>query len=308
VLIGALDVLFVVLAIDVLDLGDGGAGYLNAAFGLGGVAGIAATARLIGRQRLMPALLAAAALWSGALVVLGASHAAPVAFALLAVAGAGRTLLDVATRTLLQRSVPTQMLARVFGVLEMLDAAGLALGGLLVAVLVGVLGPQTAATGLAAVLPLVFLLARRGLRGLDEGADVPLVEIALLRSHPLFAALRAPALEGLARALTPLQVRAGECLIREGQPGRGYYLVAGGRLEVSRASVAIGQVGPGDGVGEISLLAHVPCTATVTALTAVQIYAIAPQRFVDVIGGHAASAARADALVRERVLPASAST
>ena len=46
--IGALDVLFVVLAVSVLGLGGSGAGYLNAAFGAGGVVGIAATAALVG--------------------------------------------------------------------------------------------------------------------------------------------------------------------------------------------------------------------------------------------------------------------
>ena len=57
VAIGALDVLYVVLAISVLDLGGSGAGYLNAAFGAGGVAGIAVTVALVGRRRLLPPLV-----------------------------------------------------------------------------------------------------------------------------------------------------------------------------------------------------------------------------------------------------------
>ena len=52
--IGMLDVLYVVLAIGTLGMGDGGAGYLNAAFGAGGALGIAVTASLVGRARLMP--------------------------------------------------------------------------------------------------------------------------------------------------------------------------------------------------------------------------------------------------------------
>src|SRR5439155_62205 len=50
VAIGALDVVYVVLAISLLDLGGSDAGYLNAAFGAGGVAGIVATATLVGRK------------------------------------------------------------------------------------------------------------------------------------------------------------------------------------------------------------------------------------------------------------------
>jgi hypothetical protein len=216
-------------------------------------------------------------------------------------------VLDVAARTLLQRSAPTEVLARVFGVLETLDAAGLAIGSVLVSLLVALLGPGAAVAGLATLLPLALLVAGRGLRALDARADVPLVEIALLRSHQLFAALRAPALEELARELTAVSLRAGDCLIREGQEGERYYVVADGRLEVTRAAVAIARVGRGDGVGEISLLARVPCTATVTALTASHLYAIEPQPFIDAVTGHAVSAGVARRLVRER-LQASAST
>ena len=48
VAIGMLDVLYVVLAIETLGMGQGGAGYLNAAFGAGGALGIAITASLVG--------------------------------------------------------------------------------------------------------------------------------------------------------------------------------------------------------------------------------------------------------------------
>jgi MFS family permease len=303
VLIGALDVLFVVLAIDALHLGGSGAGYLNAAFGAGGVIGIVVTVRLVGRARLAPALVAASLGWSLALLVLGLWPTALGAFALLAAAGTAKAVLDVAARTLLQRSAPPGVLARVFGVLETLDAIGLALGAAIAPLLVAALGPGAAVAGLAALPPLVLALTWRRLRAADDHADVPLVEIALLRSHPLFAALEAPALEELARGLEPLAVRAGECVIREGQTGQRYYVVADGELEISRSGVAIDRVGRGDGVGEVSLLAHVPCVATVTALTNTRLYAIGPQTFVEVVTGHATSAGIARRLVSERLQP-----
>jgi hypothetical protein len=72
VAIGALDVLVVVLAIKVLALGSSGAGYLDAAFGAGGVLGGIAALGLIGRSRLVPPLLLAAYAWGAAFLLLGA--------------------------------------------------------------------------------------------------------------------------------------------------------------------------------------------------------------------------------------------
>ena len=91
VAIGALDVLYVVLAVSVLDLGGSGAGYLNAAFGAGGVVGIAVTVALVGRRRLLPA--ARARRRSSGAPRSRCSRAWPTvggALLLLAVAGAGR--------------------------------------------------------------------------------------------------------------------------------------------------------------------------------------------------------------------------
>lgn len=282
-LIGALDVLFVVLAVEVLDMGGAGAGYLNAAFGAGGVIGIAATVGLVGRSRLAPSVSAAALLWSLALVGLAVWTTAFAALLLFVLAGSARTVLDVAARTLLQRTARSDVLARVFGLLETLDCAGLAAGALLAPVLVGLLGAQAALAGLALVLPILLALAGRRLRLIDESADVPVVEVALLRSLPIFEPLGAPELEGLARCLTPVHVQAGERVIEEGQPGRRYYVIAEGSLEVTKGSRRVATVTRGDGVGEISLLAGVPCTATVTASSAAFLYAIDPEPFIEVM-------------------------
>jgi MFS family permease len=218
VAIGALDVLYVVLAISVLDLGGSGAGYLNAAFGAGGVAGIGVTVALIGRRRLMQALVLGVLVWGAAFGLLGAWPTTIGALLLLAAAGAGRSLLDVARRTILQRTAPGDVLSRVFGVLEGLSMAGLALGSLLTPALVSLFGARWAIVGIGALLPLAVLLASRRLLEIDRRAPVPVVEIALLRSLPLFSPLGAPALEGLAQGLAELQAPAGTAIVREGEP------------------------------------------------------------------------------------------
>src|SRR5205814_3522225 len=49
---GALRVLIVVTALDLLDIGNSGLGFLNAAMGIGGLIGVAIAFALIGRRRL----------------------------------------------------------------------------------------------------------------------------------------------------------------------------------------------------------------------------------------------------------------
>jgi MFS family permease len=299
--IGALDVLYVVLAISVLDLGGSGAGYLNAAFGAGGVAGIAVTVALVGRRRLMPALVLGILAWGAAFALLGAWPTTIGALLLLAVAGAGRSLLDVAGRTILQRTAPGDVLSRVFGVLEGLSMAGLALGSLLTPALVSLFGARWAIVGIGALLPLAVLLASRRLLEIDRRAPVPVVEIALLRSLPLFSPLGAPALEGLARELAELRVPAGTAVVREGEPGDRFYVVAEGDLDVSAQGRELRTIGRGEGFGEIALLENVPRTATVTARTDTRLYALNKPSFLASVSSHPRAAGEADRLVRERL-------
>jgi len=108
---------------------------------------------LIGR-RLGTPILAAALLVSAALAALASGAGLAGTVALLAVAGAASTLLDVALCTLLQRSVPLERMGRVFGVLEGLTMVGYALGALLVPLLVHLGGNRLALIGAAVVLPL----------------------------------------------------------------------------------------------------------------------------------------------------------
>jgi MFS family permease len=280
VAIGALDVLYVVLALSTLDLGEGGAGYLNAAFGAGGVAAVLATATLVGRARLVPALAAALVVWTGAFAVLGAAPTVVGAVLMLAVAGAARAALDVAGRTLLQRVVRADRLARVFGVVEGLSMVALAVGSLLTPLFVALGGASAAVLALAAFLPLVALATGRWLLAGDRAATVPVVEIGLVRTHRLFSALDPPTIERLARALVPLNVGAGESLIRQGERGDRFYLFADGELDVTHDGTPLRTLRRGDGAGELALLFDIPRTATVTARTEVHAYALPREPFL----------------------------
>jgi hypothetical protein len=253
VVVGALDLLVVILAIDVLGRSSGWVGYLQFAFGMGALLAATVSVILVGRRLGGPILIAALA-FSGALAAVASGLGLGGTMALLVVAGAGRCLLEVATRTLLQRSVPPELIGRIFGVLEGLMMAGLAVGALLVPALAHLGGSRLAVLGVAAVLPLALVAGGRAVFRLDAGTAVPVVEISLLRSLPLFAELPAPAIEGLAAALRPVELSAGDTLIRQGDPGDAYFAIAAGELDAVQDGQWLGRYGRGEGVGEIALL------------------------------------------------------
>jgi MFS family permease len=302
--LGMLDVLYVVLALGVLDIGQSGAGYLNAAFGLGGALAIAVTISLVGRRRLMPAVLGALGAWTAAFALLAASPTVGTAVLALVVAGGARALFDVAGRTLLQRTAPPEVLARVFGVLEGLESAALALGSLLAPALVALGGGRAAILGAGLILPILALAGGRRLFVLDASAHVPVVEIACLRSLRLFAALPPPELEGLARSVEPVSAGPDEAIITQGDAGDRYYAIAEGELEVVEDGVRVRTMTRGDGFGEIALLRDVPRTATVRSLTEVHLYALEKATFLQVVTGHPATVTEATAIAGERLGPA----
>ena len=94
--------------------------------------------------------------------------------ALLVVCGIGNTLTDISALTLMQRAVPDDVLARVFGVLESILLASLGAGALLAPLLIELSGIKTALVVTGLLLPTLVLLssttARGGLRRLARRA------------------------------------------------------------------------------------------------------------------------------------------
>ena len=301
VLEGAIDVLFVVLSFQILDLGSAGVGFLNAAFGVGGIVGAGLTMLLVARRRLAPPLFGGAAAWGGALVAIGLFPNRIAAPVLVGVAGVGRPLIDVAGRTLLQRVVPDPVLSRVFGVLEGLYMAGLAVGLAVIPTLFALIGVRATFVVAGAFLPVLFLLLSRRLAEVDASGTVPETRLALLRSLPIFAPLPAPAIERVASRLIPMEATAGMPIVRQGEPGDRFYIIADGEVTVSKDDRSVAALGGGGFFGEIALLRDAPRNATVTARTWVRLYALERDDFLEVVTGHKQSAEAADAVTRERL-------
>jgi hypothetical protein len=299
--IGAMDVLEVVLALKVLALGASGAGYLAAAFGAGSIVGGIGAVSLVGRHRLVGALLGASIVWGLALAVLGAWPAVGAAFAALAAAGVMRTLLDVSGRTLLHRAVPAELHGRVFGVLEGLSMLGLAFGSLLVPVIAGLGSAQAALVGVGGLLVVVPLGAAATLRAFEREAPRLEVELDLLRGSPLFGMLAPAVLEDLSRALVRIEVPAAAAIIREGELGDRFYLLAAGELVVSIGGEPVRTIAAGDGFGEIALLRDGIRVATVTANGPATVYALNRAPFLEALTGSRQASRVAEELVVERL-------
>jgi MFS family permease len=302
VVVGALDILFVATAIDLLDIGKSGAGYLSAAFGFGAVVGAASTIALVGRRRLTPPLATGAVVFGAPIGLVAVAPSAVSAPVLFAVAGGGRSLGDVAGRTLLQRVSPDELLSRVFGVLEGLTMLALAIGSIVAAVLITAFGVQPALVAIGAFLPIVVLLTSGRLLSIDRRTEGPDAEtLALLREIPFFEQLPAPAMERVLANLIPGAADPGEVLIREGDFGDRFYVIADGEAEVTRAGRHVARLGPGSYVGEIALLRDVPRTATVVATTRLRLLALERDPFLLAVTGHPRSHAEARAIAEARM-------
>jgi MFS family permease len=302
---GILEVLLVVLALRILHGGNGAVGWLNTGMGVGCLVGVVAVAALAGRKRLAGDLGIGIVLWGVPIAVAAIWSNLAVAVVLFAVIGVGNTLVDVSGMTLLQRSADEAVLARVFGVLESLILATLAIGALVAPLLVALLGPRGALVATGAFLPAVLAVTLPALRRVDDAARVPTEPLALLRSLPLFAPLPPTVLERLASAVVEVRVPAASDAVTQGAAADRFYVIRSGRAAVEVDGVETGSLGPGDFFGEIALLHDVPRTATVRALDTLELYALERTEFLAAVTGYAPSRAAADAVVATR-LPAGA--
>ena len=299
---GALNVLIVVAAFELLDTGDDGVGALIAAVGIGGLVGAVPALALSHRVRLTTTFVLGLLLWGVPIALIAVGTSVPLALVMLALVGVGNTLVDVSAVTLMQRATPGRLLGRVFGVLESVAIASIALGAALAPVVIHVAGVRGAFVITGALLPIVTLPLWHRLRRLDAPTVAPR-RVELLQGDPIFAPLPSAVLEHLATLLEPVSLSAGEVLFREGDAGDRYYLIDEGsvRVEVGDAGTAR-TLGPGEGLGEIALIRDVPRTATVRADTAVRLYALRGDEFVSAVTGHATSASAADAVIAGRLL------
>jgi MFS family permease len=299
---GAVQVFIVIAALELLDLGEGGVGYLNSAIGIGAFLGAVGAFSLTGARRLSVAFMIGIVLMGLPLVAIGVWPEVVVALLALALMGIGSSLVDVSGLTIVQRAVPDNVLARVFGVIQMLWLASIGIGAALVPVLVAWLGVKGAFIAVGVFLPVLVILLGRKVAQIDAAAVAPRAEeLRILASVPIFAPLPGGSLEHLAGRLTPLRLDPGTVIVREGDAGDRFYIVAEGEVEVSQDGKPVSELGPGGYFGEISLIRDIPRTATVTAKTPVVLYGLDRDDFLAAVTGHPQSTEAAEGVVSARL-------
>jgi hypothetical protein len=195
------------------------------------------------------------------------------------------------------------MLTRVFGVLEGMQTASLALGSIVAPVLIWVSGERGAFVVAGAALLLWTAVLWSPLRRGDAVGVARPRELAMLRGDTIFSPLSPPALEQLAASLVPVHAHAGSTVVRQGEPGEHFYLVVSGRMEVDVDGRQVRELSAGDSFGEIALLRNVPRTATVRALDDSELLALERRAFLEAVTGQPASASAAEAVVRRHLEP-----
>ena len=144
------------------------------------------------------------------------------------------------------------------------------------------------------------------LRRLDRGSDVPVRRLERLRAIPFLAPLPEATLEQLARAVSEEQMKAGDEIVRQGEPGDRFYVIDSGSVEVLVDGQPTASLGAGDYFGEIALLRDVPRTATVRAREDGLLLTLTHDAFVPAVSGYSPSLASAEAVVGLRLGPARA--
>jgi MFS family permease len=297
---GMLNVLIVVIAVNLLD-NKPAVGYLNAAIGIGGLVGALITAGLVTRRRLGSDFGIGVFLWGLPIALVAVWPNMAAALVLLGIVGIGNTMVDVFGVTLLQRSAPESVIARVFGVLESAGLLAVALGALITPAVLALLGVRGTLVVAGALLPLLVIPSWPTLAAIDRAATIPTERIALLRAIPIFGPLPEVTIERLAAELVPSTAAAGTTIFHRGDEGDRFYVIENGTVDVEVDSGPPVELGRGDFFGEIALLTDVPRTATVTARTDTSLYSLNWDAFVPAVAGHAPSRRAADSVIGARL-------
>jgi MFS family permease len=289
----ALNTLAVVAAIELLGMGDGGVGLLNAALGLGGLFGAVFAMSLARTDRLVRSEVVSLAYWGAPIAIIGLLPYPAVALIALIVVGVANAVFDVVLFTIFQRGCSNAERAPVFSVFEGVAGLGAVSGSLLGPALVAAFGARGALAVAGAFLPILALVIYSRIGRADRADRLAVVDepmVQLMREVDMFDQVPLTGIERLVEGFVPVEFAAGAELMRQGDPGDRFMVIDTGEVEVSVDGRPMGRLGHAAGIGEIALLRRSARTATVTALTDVTGFCVDAGTFLAAVSGPAAAA------------------
>jgi CRP/FNR family transcriptional regulator, cyclic AMP receptor protein len=108
-------------------------------------------------------------------------------------------------------------------------------------------------------------------------------KVELLSNVPLFSACSKRDLGRIAALVDEIDVPEGRVFIRQGDPGWECFVIAEGQAKATVRGSGSASLGPGDVVGEMSLLDQGPRSATVTAKTDMHLLVLSSRSFSSLI-------------------------
>jgi len=271
-------------------LGGGTTGYslLIAANALGSVIVAGLANKLAGSRRITWIIIVAMYLQCVPLWISVYVGSIPPALVLMVISGVGMVIVDVLAFTALQRDLPSNVLGRVLGTVNVLILGGSVLTAVLGSVLYEQFGLGWALGVIALVFPTIGLLGLPMLRGVDrEAGRAAQLEprLALLESLDLFVGAPRGLLEQVARSGDELVVPAGETIIRQGEEPDTLWLLADGQLAISvedehGGTVDLPAIAAPGYVGELGLMNRARRSATVTTAVECRLLRIPGEDFI----------------------------
>ncbi len=129
-------------------------------------------------------------------------------------------------------------------------------------------------------------------------------KVELLARVPLFSGCSKKELRQIASIADEIDFRSGKMLIRQGAPGREFFVLLEGTVDVLRDGKKISELGPGEFFGELALVSNIPRTATVTATAPIRALVVVDRDFRRLLKDDVTVAVKVLGAMAERMPPA----
>jgi MFS family permease len=235
------------------------------------------------------------------MILLAFTHARYWPYLMFGLIGVANIFDDAGVYSALQQVIPSRLMGRALGMRRAVLLLSMGLGSIIAPLLIDAWGARSALIATGLLLVAIVALSVPSLTTIDHRIAKPGPDLALLRQVSFFGPLPFALVEHLASELQSATYEPGDVIIRDGQPGERFYMIADGRARVCKDGKELRQMGTGESFGEIALLRQVPRTATVIAMSSLQARILTRAEFLAAVTGNAASAEGADEVVSARL-------